>query len=199
MITHKGFFYPDSDTKLKLVHDWVDDIDMILKHVDQKRICVQAGGAVGVWPSKLAGHFERVYTFEPVPENYDCLVRNVPDNVRHAQVGLSDQVGMCSLNRDEFEDTNSGAWYLKENGNTPVISIDTIPLDCCDLIQLDVEGFELKVLIGAIETIKRFKPVIVIEEKPLPQQKKPEAARAYLEYFGYNVVDSIHRDIILKC
>jgi hypothetical protein len=38
-----------------------------------------------------------------------------------------------------------------------------LKLDACDLIQLDVEGFEGKVLEGAIETIIKYSPVITTE------------------------------------
>lgn len=37
-------------------------------------------------------------------------------------------------------------------------------LQTCDLIQLDLEGYEFNALLGGIETIKRCKPVIVIED-----------------------------------
>jgi FkbM family methyltransferase len=48
-------------------------------------------------------------------------------------------------------------------GKIPMLMIDTLKLDACDLIQLDVEGYEGKVLEGAIETIIRYKPVITVE------------------------------------
>jgi hypothetical protein len=41
--------------------------------------------------------------------------------------------------------------------------IDDLNLPSCDLIHLDVEGYEAAALQGAIETIKKFKPVVIIE------------------------------------
>ena len=41
--------------------------------------------------------------------------------------------------------------------------IDDLNLPGCDLIQLDLEGYEFYALQGGIETIKKHKPVIVIE------------------------------------
>lgn len=43
------------------------------------------------------------------------------------------------------------------------ITIDSLNLDSCDFIKMDVEGFEPIVLLGAIETIKKFKPIILFE------------------------------------
>ena len=45
----------------------------------------------------------------------------------------------------------------------PMITLDSLNLDNVGLIQLDVEYYELNVLRGAIETIKKFKPVITCE------------------------------------
>lgn len=42
----------------------------------QRRTCVQAGGHIGIYPRKLSKFFECVYTFEPEPENFSCLVLN---------------------------------------------------------------------------------------------------------------------------
>jgi hypothetical protein len=38
-----------------------------------------------------------------------------------------------------------------------------LKLDHCDLIQLDIEGYEMFALRGAKETIKKFHPLICIE------------------------------------
>jgi FkbM family methyltransferase len=43
------------------------------------------------------------------------------------------------------------------------ITIDSLNLESCDFIKMDVEGFEPIVLLGAIETIKKFKPTILFE------------------------------------
>jgi hypothetical protein len=45
----------------------------------------------------------------------------------------------------------------------PMLTIDSLGLDSCDLIQLDVEGFEQYAIMGANATIQKFKPVIIAE------------------------------------
>ena len=58
---------------------------------------------------------------------------------------------------------DTGGVHINGNGYMPTIILDNLNLPGCDLIQLDVEGFELKALNGAIETIKKYKPVLCIE------------------------------------
>ena len=48
-------------------------------------------------------------------------------------------------------------------GMTPTMRIDDLALPGCDLIQLDLEGYELFALKGGLDTINKYKPVIVIE------------------------------------
>ena len=43
------------------------------------------------------------------------------------------------------------------------ITIDSLNLESCDYMKIDVEGFEPLVLIGAEQTIKKFKPTILFE------------------------------------
>ena len=93
---------------------------------------------------------------------------------------------------------NFGAGYPvpARNGSRSVM-IDDLNLWACDLIQLDVEGFEHKALKGAEHTIRRFRPTIVLEEKDLPHLDGPKTmARSWLSQFGYQEVDRVHRDVI---
>ena len=66
-----------------------------------------------------------------------------------------------------------------------------------DLIWLDIEGSELRALIGAEETIKKHKPVVVIEERNLPQTKNySTTARSWLESRGWTYYGKTHADAI---
>ena len=50
-----------------------------------------------------------------------------------------------------------------EKFQIPMMTIDGLNLNACDMIQLDVEGFEQYAIRGAIATIQKFKPVIIAE------------------------------------
>ena len=63
----------------------------------------------------------------------------------------------------------SGRSHVRVDGDPPGLLVDMVPLDIyefteVDLIKIDVEGFEAHVLKGAEKTIKKWKPLIVIEQ-----------------------------------
>ena len=202
-ITRDGrqWTWPKEDQKLLQVFDQHKDINFILDYVTDFTRCIQAGGACGVWPYYLSQHFGQVYTFEPEVINFQCLSDNTAecDNVTKQRVALG--VGSCgiSMHRDGFEDHNCGAWYAKIGGGIPMVSIDSLNLESVGLVQLDIEGFEKMALLGGLKTIERCSPVIVIEEKPLPQIKDALAARRLLNSIGYTEKARIHRDVIFTC
>jgi hypothetical protein len=43
------------------------------------------------------------------------------------------------------------------------MTIDSLGLEACNIIQLDVEGFEQYAIAGAVKTLEKFRPVIVAE------------------------------------
>lgn len=192
--------WPTTDRKLKLVNHWVADIDLILQHTTRRGLAIQAGGACGVWPSKLAMEFTKVITFEPVTDNFECLKENLKNfmNIDYWHGGLASCAGKAKPCRDDFEYGNSGAWYLKPGNEVTVIPIDEIPLDRCDLIMLDVEGAEYDVLVGALETIKEHWPLIVVENKKLPHMLGESLCPKLLYDLGYEIVGKYHNDEVYK-
>jgi len=144
--------------------DWVESHkDIYLKYVDNWSVCVQAGGFTGMHPRLFAEMFGRVYTFEPDPLNFYCLSHNCQkDNIIKQQMALGHENKLISINRPRND--NVGMNTINENYQVfPMITLDSLNLDNIGLIQLDVEYYELNILRGAIETIKKFKPVITCE------------------------------------
>lgn len=198
------------DQKLLQVNDWIKDLDVALKYVKQYRGAIQAGGAMGIWPVVMSEHFEEVYTYEPNRENFRCLCENVREHSKGtiivANAGLGKSFGYCTTKLAPGEINNAGAYYTVEGTKNdipqwPLDGIDGIthPID---LIQLDVEGREFEVLQGARNLITEHKPVIMIEDKVLPQDAEighvvGAAEKFLVNHFGYKVVERVHRDIVL--
>lgn len=145
--------------------DWITDHKDFMSQVKQFKTVVQAGGNCGMYPRFYANYFENVYTFEPCPVNYACLEINCAGDKYHKYfAGLgADRLNKTIINKNK---SNVGAHTLSEApGDTVMYTIDALNLEQCDLIHLDVEGYEPLALIGALETIRKFKPVIILEKK----------------------------------
>jgi FkbM family methyltransferase len=143
-------------------------IEPFLKH---KGVMVQAGGNCGVMLEQFALNFGVVYTFEPDPLNFYCLNVNLPySNLIKFQACVGNNHKLVLLNNgftSEIQDV--GAVHINNHistGDVPTLQIDDLNLDRCDLIQLDTEGFEYYGLLGALNTINKFHPVLCIEMNP---------------------------------
>lgn len=118
-----------------------------------------------------------VYAFEPVTENY-LLARAVTesndlDNVVLLNAGLGDHVGIAWIEtRKRADGPHRGGMARivdpgtlgNESHRVPMLTVDQLGIEDLSLIQLDVEGFELPVLRGAVSAIARHRPVIVVED-----------------------------------
>ena len=184
------FVWPEDDRYCRAaIHADAESIPFFMRHVNDRRIAVQAGGNVGVYPARLAQYFDAVHTFEPDPKNYECLARNIegiPGRIMAHRAALGAKAGTVST--EMFEANNAGAVRVVEGeGDVPMRAIDDLDLPVCDLIWLDIEGYELNALKGAAQTIARHAPAVIIEEKALPEHfgLPITGARDWLESRGY--------------
>lgn len=163
-----------------------------------RNVCVQAGGHIGIYPKMLSTYFDRVYTFEPEAENFGCLVRNVPDNVFAARGVLSDRRGFIALRR--HSKSSGGHQVGKDAGDVPMYRIDDFEFDALDALILDVEGYEMNVLRGALDTIAKYKPLIVCEENKtmIRHGFVYGDIEKLLVLHNYQIVDRYGEDIVLS-
>lgn len=196
MVEVDGVWWPsrDGECRKAAISD-ISDLDKILPYCKKKDLAIQAGGNVGLWSLRLAKDFKEVLTFEPDELNHRCLEKNISgqENIFPFYAALGEIPGTASL---EKEPSNSGAHYIKEGADFKVVMIDSIGLLECDLIQLDIEGYELKALKGALETIRKFRPVIVIEDKGLGKRYDNDNAKEWLEDHGYMQIARFHKDSV---
>lgn len=181
----------------------VDLVQYILPYVVKKDVMIQAGGNCGLILSTFVEHFKNIYTFEPDPVNFYCLNQNVTaPNVIKMQCCLGKEsipVGVQHLKRAIGEGRDVGGVHVNGLGVTPTIVVDNLNLQACDLIQLDIEGYELNALLGAVKTIKKYRPVICVEfcEPWLSRYGATSGTiEALLAELGYKQVNSYVADRI---
>lgn len=165
----KLFYIPSDDVESERYYFQIDTerecLEAPYEFLKKTDVVVQAGGNLGFFPHYYSKKFSRVYTFEPDNRSFQCLVRNVPeDNVVKLQMALGEKTGgWVDIQRHI---THIGQTQIApgKTGIVPVFALDDLNLDACDLIQYDLEGFEYFALLGSLETIQKYSPVLSIEK-----------------------------------
>lgn len=157
-----------SHSALKFAIRDLPNLNRVLKLVPGRTAVIQAGACLGVFPEFLAKRFRTVYTFEPAADLFRMMLQNVPlDNIVRFQAALGYERGLVGTARVRRCGTpghdHEGITHVVPKGNVPTLRIDDLALPVCDLIYLDLEGYELNALKGAVETITRCRPVVAIE------------------------------------
>jgi FkbM family methyltransferase len=176
-------------------------LQMALKYVDSWRTAIDIGAHVGTFARILANRFQRVEAFEPIPAHRACFGLNVPDPnvVLHpCALGASDGEACMTICQG-----NSGHTHIATDGTvwTAVRTLDGFGFDDVDFIKIDTEGFELQVLQGAVETLARCKPALMIEQKPNNGSRygyDDQAALVFVERLGAYIVAQKAGDFMLK-
>jgi FkbM family methyltransferase len=168
-------------------NDWVTShADKYFKYMMKNDVCIQAGGACGMYAKLLSRQFKTVYTFEPYHDSFYYLARNCYEsNIVKFNAALGSAPGLISVDLPFTKNQGETAVSKTVSGNIPTLVIDNLGLTACDFIQLDIEGSELEALKGAIETIKLYQPVIACE---LSTVNKEEITK-FMTSIDYTLVD----------
>jgi FkbM family methyltransferase len=147
---------------------------------------------------------------EPVPANADRLRDNlrlngVDGTAEVCQVALSDSAGHVSLTlREDFRDdgaaTGNAAVLIDDgdDGRYDTVDVETVRLDdllaghgdpAVRLVKADLEGHEDRFLTGATGTLRRHRPVVVVEWNDVYYRRRGVDATSVvsglLEALGY--------------
>ncbi len=162
---------------------------LLRRRLPPDAVAVDGGAHIGVISVLLAslcpdGH---VYAFEPAPETSAHLEHNLAangiTNVTVERLALYREDGESTL---AFDESYPGGSHIgKGQCRVATARLDSWAesrgLDRLDLLKLDVEGAEPAVLDGAEETLRRFKPLTVVECNPVALPRL--AGTSYRELF----------------
>ena len=123
---------------------------------------------VGAWKgdstyffSKRSSNDAKIYAFEPDDNAYNVL-KNIKDKYNLNNVILQNEI---------FLDCERDIDFVSMTPNTPTVKKHAITLDMfvernniknIDYIKMDVEGAEQKILEGAVNTIKKYRPSLAV-------------------------------------
>jgi FkbM family methyltransferase len=145
-----------------------------------------------------------VWAFEPNRESYRCahvtVQLNELQNVTLAHAGLSSEAGRAELVVSDRRGQvfGGGSWLVsgspdgRGHETVPLVTVDeAVPSDRrVGVLQLDVEGHEQQALMGAVGTIRRCRPLLILESR---------AALAWIEenLSFYRVTGLVHSNVVL--
>lgn len=178
MFQVRGFFLPDGETHLvPLLRDspefaggptyQLHKLLGCLPHVKNFRRAIDIGGHCGLWSRPMATMFRHVESFEPVDRHRECFLANLHlfPNVTLYPFALGSKEGKVALHTGP---SSSGDTYVKVGGEhgAEMRTLDSFKLEQVDFIKIDCEGYEFMILKGAIETVRKQKPFVIVEQKP---------------------------------
>jgi FkbM family methyltransferase len=213
MHEHYGWYFPNFETHFpKMLKKSVDkglppeyQIAVRRRSIGlcaKRRTALDIGANVGLWSRDLVDNFAKVVAFEPVAVFRECLEKNVTGaNFFISPLALGDHDTQATM---IITEGNSGHSHLDPNtlgtGDVQVVKLDNLNMEDVDYIKIDCEGYEYRVLQGAEQTVKRWRPIMVIEQKPHDAYSKDYgqfAAIALLESWGMIKLDQIRDDWIM--
>lgn len=145
----------------------------------------------------------RAVMFEPDPRNVATIRKTIKSaqlvNCIVQSVALSDTIGLVGFNIDPITgkqgsiigDTNVGRLMGR---STEELKVSCSTIDYVaelqnirpDIVKIDVEGAELKVLAGGTKTLSSYQPILFIEVKA----SNFDEASARLGSYGYELFDA---------
>ena len=173
---------------------WVDSFSGRSKYAEMESfflgylrdgdIVVVVGANIGWYTlicAKKAGESGKVYAFEAHPGTFQYLIKNIRlnslYNIRLFQSALGADHRKIRFSDDERDDMNRviSSGGMQVNVNT----LDSFPIHepQIELLKIDVEGFELFVLKGATELLKRTQTVLF------------EVWQPHMQHYGYDFTD----------
>lgn len=151
--------------------------------IKKSKVVIDAGAHAGSHTIlyKYINNAIQIHAFEPQKKMFELLSHNIQknnfSNVFLYNYGLANIEKVTTLSNivDDVQDKYTIAYGTEEISNLggvqiglggeiiKTITIDSLNLDACDFIKLDIEGSEILAIFGGIKTIKKFKPVILFE------------------------------------
>jgi len=153
-------------------HEW-GEVKFLESIVKEGMNIIDIGANIGITTvpvAKRIGEGGKLYSFEPVPEYFDTLRKNLSsnrlENVRVYERAVTDQGGRINFYQKGLSSGiifEEGAKKFEASATTVDRFLSEQKIERIDLINMDCEGSELLVLRGAKETLRRNKVQIFCE------------------------------------
>ncbi len=147
-----------------------DEIEYVKKRIVSNRCMIDVGANIGIYSFAFRKHCRIIHAFEPQPDCVRVLKSYGSKKILVYQVALSDTPGIMDLHIPVKNGSKlDGLASLRDTDEDSIV--ERVKVDVLDryhftdvsVLKIDVEGHEMNVLYGAIDTINREHPFIIIE------------------------------------
>ena len=149
---------------------------LVPRYCDPSKTAIDIGANMGEYSYLMARHARDVVAFEPNAVLNPALRRRLPSNVRIEPFALSREAGTVAF---RVVAGNTGVATIEPGNALGMIedpstvetrqvetrTLDSFSLADVSLIKIDVEGHEEAVIDGALETLARCRPALLIESE----------------------------------
>lgn len=181
------FIDPRNDIENQMISgDYQSEVSRAIRYfVKPGDFCVDIGantGPVTLLLAKQTGPTGKVLSIEPGPPYYRRLLTNLDLNpglkkiVTTVNMGVSDSDGTLLWAVDPEHPWNAGLLNVTEGTSVKVTTLDAciqqLGWTRLDFVKIDVEGMELEVLKGSLETLRKFRPIVLFETMEIFRQSR---------------------------
>lgn len=181
---------------------------LLSKELKKGMVCLDIGANIGYYAcleSNIVGEDGRVYAIEASPRNFQTLEKNVSlqkkSNIELYNFACGDKEGDVNFltsdrsNWSKILDEDTVFEYKDKvihEDKVPQKTIDSFldekKVDRINLVRMDTEGYEYKILQGMKRTISKFKPLISFElHRNVLGKEKTESILNFLKNQGYEI------------
>jgi FkbM family methyltransferase len=175
-----------------------DETEKIVSLAKPGMLCLDIGANIGCISQALLKSDFEVVAFEPQPEVYNLLEFNCPGADIY-NVAIGKEKSTAQMPKVYYSEKNNvGGLSLNTKSQfgsyaVPVETLDSYNFSNVGFIKIDVEGFEEQVLLGGLETINKYKPVLYIEDDRV---QNTAALRKLIKEIGYSIEE--HKPMLYR-
>ena len=181
--------------------------------LNKESYCVDAGANLGFHTVQFGRYAKKVYAFEPQMIIFNQLCSNILFNdlneiiipYRNALGNTFEKKQLWNIEHEDWVGNGAHNWggrgIIQENYGgeerinsnefreydiVEIITLDSVNIPKCDLIKIDIQGYEYYAFLGAQNLIQTNKPVILLEN-PINNDDCDIKSRIHLKEIGYEI------------
>lgn len=162
-------------------------------------IVIDIGAQIGIFSifaSKLAP-YGKVYSFEPVPENFKLLCENIRlnncQNIFCFQKAISDKEGeeIIFLNPHNVGGHSLLVDFCGEKLSISTVTLENVikkeKIEKIDFLKIDCEGMEYRILLSSKNCLRKISKIALEYHEDIDKNSNPENLKKFLEEEGFLV------------